>query len=61
MRMLKLRGNLDLAPEPLAIDARGELRRQYLYDDLAAERPVGRDEDAAHPGAEELALDLVRG
>ena len=61
VRVLKLRRDLDLAPESLAIYARGKLRRQYLYHDLAAEGLVGRDENAAHARAGELALYVVRG
>ena len=50
---------LDLALEPLGADAGGELGRQHLHDDLAAERGLVGDEDARHPAAAELALDGV--
>jgi hypothetical protein len=59
--MLELRRYLNLATKSLAIHARRELGRQYLYHDLAAEGLVGSDENAAHARAGELALYVVRG
>ena len=44
--MLELRGELDLALEALGAQAFGEIRVQYLDDDLAAEAGVIGDEDA---------------
>ncbi len=58
--MLQVRRDLDLALEPLDVDARAELRGQYLDDDLAAERGLSRREDARHAAAAQLTFDLVR-
>ena len=52
--------SLHLAREPLGRQSFGQLRRDDLDDDLAAERGLGRDEDARHAAAAELALDGVR-
>ena len=50
---------LHLAAEPLAVDAGGQVGRQDLDDDLAAERVLARHEDATHPATGELPLDGV--
>ena len=60
MWMLELRSNLDLAAKTLAIYTRTQLRRQNLDYYSSAEGSVGRDEDAAHSTARQLALDIVR-
>ena len=59
MRVLQLRGELDLAAEAVDVETRAELGRQHLDDDLAAERRLLGDEHAAHPPAAELALEAV--
>ena len=59
--MLQPRRELDLALEPVAIDARRHLGREDLDDHAAAERGLFREEDPAHAAAAELALDAVRG
>jgi hypothetical protein len=59
--MLELGGDLDFTTESLAIDTSGELGGQYLYYDPPPKRTVGCDEDAAHPPASKLALDVVGG
>src|SRR5690349_12601833 len=59
--MLQLGRDLDLALEPLAIDARRQLGRQHLDHDLAAECVLGRRENAAHPAANELVAQAVGG
>src|SRR5262245_4517923 len=38
VRMLELRGDLDLATEALAVDARGQLGRKHFDDDAPIER-----------------------
>ena len=60
VRMLQLRRHLDLATESLAIHSRREFRREHLDDHFAIERPLHRKKDAAHPAAQELALEHVR-
>jgi hypothetical protein len=61
VRMLQSRGDHDLALEALEAHLRGKLWREYLHDDLAAERDLGGEKDARHPPAGELLLDRVRG
>src|SRR5688572_14234357 len=61
VRVLQLRGELDLATEPFAVDAGSKIGRENLDDDFAIERPFRRDKHAAHPAATQLALDLVGG
>ena len=51
VRVLQLRGDLDLALESLAVHACRQLGRQHLDHDLPAERVLGRGEDAAHSAA----------
>ena len=48
VRMLELRGHLNLAPEPSPIYLGRKLRRKELSP-LAADRPVGRHEHSEHP------------
>jgi hypothetical protein len=57
--VLETGGELDLAAEPLGVDPGRELRRQDLYDDAPAELPLFGHEDATHPPAAELSLELV--
>ena len=57
--MLKSRGELNLAPEPLDVDGRRQIRRQHFYDYFATERNLLGDEDARHSAAAELALEHV--
>ena len=57
--MLQPRGELDLPAEPLDVEARGQLRRQHLQHDRAAERELARHEDPTHAGAAELVLEHV--
>jgi hypothetical protein len=59
VRVVELRRELDLAPEALDVDPGGQLRREDLDHDLPLERPLGGDEDAAHPAARELLLEVV--
>jgi hypothetical protein len=58
--MLQRGSKLDLAPEPLGVDAASHLRRQHLHDHAPAERRLPGDEDTAHAPAK-LALELVAG
>ena len=60
VRMLELRGELDLAPEPLAVLARREVRGQDFDDDLPVQRLLGRHEHTAHAAAGQLAFQDVR-
>ncbi len=57
--MLQPGGEPDLLAEALGADRLGQLGRQHLDDDRPVERALGRDEDARHPAAAELALDPV--
>ena len=59
MRMLKTRGELDLAPEPLHTERFREIRAQNFDDDLAPERRVGGEEDPRHATARQLVLQRV--
>src|SRR5579859_6120363 len=59
--MLERGRELNLAPEPLDVDARRHLRRQNLDDYLPAERELFGQKDAAHPPAAELLLQAVGG
>jgi len=61
VRVLELRGDLDLATEPLVVHSRRELGGEDLHDHLPPQRHVGRDEDAAHPAAGQLTFERVRG
>ena len=60
MRMLQSCGELNLPPESVGAEARGELRRQHFDDHLPAEGGLQGDEDTRHPAAAELPLDGVR-
>src|SRR4030095_10717766 len=57
--MLELRGDEDLAMEAIAVDARSEIWRQNLHDDLATETGVLRDEHPRHAAATKLTLEPV--
>jgi len=59
MRVLQRRRQLDLAPEPLDVHAGGEVGREHLDDDPAAERGLLRKEHTAHAAATELLLDAI--
>ena len=61
VRMLQPRRQRDLPPK--ALDGHGvrELGRQHLHHDAAVERRLGREKDARHATAAELALDGVVG
>ena len=59
MRVLKLRRDLNLAPEPVSTDTGGNLFRKDLYDDTTVEKLFGRDKNAAHPSTAKLTLDGV--
>ena len=56
--MVQPGGELDLAPEAVAVDLRGQLGRQNLDDHFAVEREVARDEDPAHASPGQLAHDI---
>ena len=57
--MLKVSRELNFPPESLGVDLGGQLGRQHLDDDTPAKLPLLGDEDAAHPSAAQLALELV--
>ena len=61
VRLLELGGELDLARETLGRDAGGEVGAQDLHNDVALERRIAGEEEAAHPAATELALEGVGG
>src|SRR4029078_2471341 len=61
MRMLQLRCDLDLATETVTIHPGSQLRGKDLDHNLAAEPAVRGHEDATHPSAGKLALDVVKG
>lgn len=56
MRVLKLRHDLNLPPEPVGADAGGDILGENLDDDAAVEKLFGRDEHPAHSCTAELAL-----
>ena len=57
--MLQLGEQEDFAAEAVATHARGEVGRQDLDGDPAAQRGLVRQEDARHPSAAELTVELV--
>ena len=59
MRVLELRGGLDLAAEADPVQLGDDLPRENLDDDFSRCCPVDRDEHATHTAATELALDSV--
>ena len=59
VRMLQLRGDLDLLLEARGAHLARELWRQHLDDDLAIERPLHGHEQPAHPSAAQLALEQI--
>ena len=59
--MLELRRDGDLALEARRTHVAGQLRREHLEDDQAAEGALRRDEQAAHAAAAELTLHAVGG
>ena len=59
--MLQLGRELDLAPESLAIDPRGEFRREDLDHHLSVQRSLGGQKHSAHTAARQLALQFVLG
>ena len=54
--MLKFCGELDLAPEAVCADPRGDVLGQHLDDHATLELFLHRHEHAAHSTAAELAL-----
>jgi hypothetical protein len=60
VRVLEPRRETDLAREPFGAQPLGQLGREHLHHDPAAERHVLRHEHAGHPAAPELALEGVR-
>jgi hypothetical protein len=59
VRVLKPRGELDLAAESICVESRCEIGREDLDHYLAVELGISRDEDARHASAAELAVDTV--
>ena len=57
--MLEARGEPDLLAEAVGRDGVGQLGREDLEHHLAVERDFGREEDARHAAAAELALESV--
>ena len=57
--MVQLRGDLDLAQEPLRAQGRGDLLAQHLDGDGAVMAPVTGEKHDSHPSAPELALERV--
>ena len=57
--MGELRGDLDLAQEPLGPERRGNLGAEHLEGDAALVAEVPGEVDRGHPAAAELALDRV--
>jgi hypothetical protein len=50
----------DLSLEALGAHRVRGLWREYLEDDVSAERHLGGEEDTAHPAPSELSLERVR-
>ena len=57
MRVVQCSGNVNLAAKAIGAQLTAQLRRQYFYDDLAVQRRLARDKDAAHTAARKLALE----
>ena len=57
--MLQLRGESDLALEPLAAERRGELRHEHLDRDFAIVLDVVREIDGGHSATTKLADNIV--
>ena len=56
-----MRGDLDLSPKSVAVDAGGKLRRQDFHDDASSEDAVDGNEDATHAATYELTIELIVG
>ncbi len=61
VRLLERRDELDLTLEPFDVDARGQLGREQLDDDLPVESLFVGDKNARHAATAKLALKGVRG
>ena len=59
VRVLELCRELDLPAKALDAQLGGDVGGEHLDDDLAAEIAIHRHEDAAHPGADDLALEGI--
>ena len=59
VRMLQPRGELDLAAKAVGVQSSGEVGRQNLDHNLAAEVGVCRHEDTRHSPTAKLAVDLI--
>ena len=59
MRVLEVRGGLDLREEPLGADRSGQLRPQHLHRDLAVVLQVLGEVDRRHPAPAHLPLDAI--
>ena len=59
MRVLELRGELNLEPEAIGLHLGCNFRREHLDCDDASESPVLRYKDATHPAAVKLAVERV--
>ena len=57
--LLKRRRQLDLPLETIQAHLGRDVGREHLDDDLAAQPLLPREENARHPAAAELALDLI--
>lgn len=57
--MLELRGDVNLAQEPIGADHRRQLGSQHLYCDLAIVLHVSRAEHGRHTALGNLALDPI--
>jgi hypothetical protein len=58
--MLQPGGDLDFALESVDVDARRQLWRQYLDDDLSAERRLVGYENPRHAATTQLAFNRIR-
>ena len=59
VRVLQVRGDLDLVQEPLRADDRGELGPEHLERDRAIVFEVAREVDGRHAALTEVPLDAV--
>ncbi len=57
--MLQVRGDADLAEEPITAEGGGEFGMQHLEGDGPVVLDVVREEDRGHAAATELSLDRV--
>jgi hypothetical protein len=57
--VLQIRGDSDLAQEPLGAEDRAELGIENFHGDVAVVLEIAREVDGRHPAAPDFALDAI--